>query len=102
MLDRFRPLLLAFAPFVLAVRRPLGLFCLGIGLTGAILPILPGWPFLLIGTRLLGRRDPAVRRMLVLVRRALRWLRTARQPLLRRLGAWLTPSWQQFTHLLTG
>lgn len=71
-------------------RRALGFFFLGLGVAGAILPIIPGWPGLFVAVMLLGRRDPALRRMHLLGRRGLRRLRTARTPRLRRLGRWLS------------
>ncbi len=72
------------------VRRALGFFFLAIGVAGALLPIIPGWPGLFVAIVLLGRRDPALRRMHLAGRRGLRLLRTARLPLLRRLGHWLS------------
>jgi hypothetical protein len=88
-------------PLALA-RRSLGLLCLAVGVAGVLLPILPGWPFLLVSGRLLGRRDPLLRRVLLTGRHGLRRMRQARHPLLRRAGARLMPSWRQFTRLLIG
>ena len=61
-------------------RRSLGLCFLALGLAGVLLPILPGWPLLLVGGRMLGRRDP----------------------LLRRAGVRLLPHWRRTTRLLIG
>ncbi|MBC8077734.1 MAG: DUF454 family protein [Chloroflexales bacterium] len=84
------------------LRRALGMFCLVVGIVGCILPILPGLPFLVISARLLGPRDPALRRLLLGGRSSLRSLRTARHPRIRRIGVQLTPHWQRLTRLLVG
>lgn len=83
-------------------RRSLGLICLALGVTGGILPIIPGLPFLVVGARLLGPRDPLLRRLRVSGRRSLRYMRRAKQPFLQRIGMRLTPLWQQAERLLTG
>jgi hypothetical protein len=84
------------------VRRSLALLCLLLGLTGCILPIIPGLPFLVVAARLLGRRDRLLRRAIVLGGQSLRRMRGARQPLLRRLGLRLTPHWHTLTRLMLG
>jgi hypothetical protein len=84
------------------LRRSLGLFCLGLGVAGVLLPILPGWPLLLVCGRLLGPHDPLLRRMLATGHRGLRRLRQAERPLLRGLGAQLTPPWRQLARLWIG
>ena len=83
-------------------RRSLALLCVLIGVTGCILPILPGLPFFVVAARLLGPRDRQLRRVIVAGRQALRQLRAARQPLLRRAGHQLTPHWRSFTRLMLG
>jgi hypothetical protein len=85
-----------------AGRRSLAIFCLMLGVAGCVLPIIPGLPFFVIGGRLLGPRDPLLRRLIVLNRRALRRLRTAKQPLLRRAAEQLTPQLHTLTHLIVG
>jgi hypothetical protein len=90
--NRLRPLM----------RRSLGLFCLCLGVAGVLLPILPGWPFLIVCGRLLGPRDPLLRRMLAAGHRGLRRLRHAERPLLRGLGTQLTPHWRQLARLWIG
>ncbi|NTW01830.1 MAG: hypothetical protein HGA19_11130 [Oscillochloris sp.] len=72
------------------VRRSLGFLFLAIGILGALLPIIPGWPGLFVAVLLLGRRDPALRKLHLVGRRFLRFLRTARTPHLRRFGRWLS------------
>ena len=84
------------------MRRSLGLCFLAAGLAGVLLPILPGWPLLFVGGRILGRRDPLLRRMLLTGRRGVRRLRQARHPLLRRAGVRLLPHWRRTTRLLIG
>ena len=84
------------------VRRSLALLCVLIGLTGCILPIIPGLPFFVVAARLLGPRDRQLRRVIVAGRQMLRRLRAARQPLLRRTGHQLTPHWRSFTRLMLG
>jgi hypothetical protein len=76
--------------------------CILLGVTGCILPIMPGLPFLIVGGRLLGPRDRLLRRAIVGGRRLLRRLRSSRQPLLRRAGVQLTPHWRTFARLIVG
>jgi hypothetical protein len=83
-------------------RRSLALLCVLLGVTGCILPIIPGLPFLVVAARLLGPHDRQLRRANVAGRQALRRLRAARQPLLRRVGHQLTPHWRSFTRLMLG
>ena len=83
-------------------RRSLALLCVLLGVTGCILPIMPGLPFFVVAARLLGPRDRQLRRAIVAGRQALRRLRAARQPLLRRAGHRLTPHWRSFTRLMLG
>ena len=83
-------------------RRSLALLCVLLGVTGCILPIMPGLPFFVVAARLLGPRDRQLRRAIVAGRQALRRLRAARQPLLRRVGHQLTPHWRSFTRLMLG
>ncbi|HEU4329160.1 MAG TPA: hypothetical protein VFS21_38835 [Roseiflexaceae bacterium] len=74
------------AQLLSATRRILGLCCLVIGILGCILPILPGWPFLIPAILLLGRRDPWLRHSHLVLRRSLRLLRRADHPLMRWIG----------------
>jgi hypothetical protein len=84
------------------IRRSLALLCVLLGLTGCILPIIPGLPFFVVAARLLGPRDRQLRHAIVAGRQALRRLRAARQPLLRRAGHQLTPHWRSLTRLMLG
>jgi hypothetical protein len=72
------------------VRRIAGYTCLGIGVLGAILPIIPGWPGFFLAVALLGRRDRSLRLTHLFGRHALRSLRRARQPLVKRIGLWVS------------
>jgi hypothetical protein len=71
-------------------RRVTGVLLLLIGILGLLLPVLPGWPLIIPGVALLGRRDRLVRLSHLSVRYALRWMRRCRQPHLRTLGWRLT------------
>lgn len=72
------------------LRRIIGLVCLGLAVLGFILPIIPGWPFIVPAVVLLGRRDPSLRRMHIALRHSLRFLRRSRHHPLRRLGVRLS------------
>ncbi len=72
------------------VRRVLGIVFLVIGVLGSLFPIVPGWPGYLLAIILLGRRDRMLRRLHLLARLALRWLRKAPVPHLRGIGHWLS------------
>ncbi|HEX5690196.1 MAG TPA: hypothetical protein VFX76_09350 [Roseiflexaceae bacterium] len=93
------PVLPNILPFA---RRSLGLIFLAFGIAGVLLPILPGWPFLVLSGRVLGRRDPLLRQMVLTGHRALRRLRDTRSPLLRRLGANLIPQWRKLARAWIG
>jgi len=84
------------------LRRGLAFICIFLGVTGCILPIMPGLPFFIVGGRLLGPRDRLLRHAVVGGRRGLRRLRSARHPLLRHAGAQLTPHWRTFARLMLG
>jgi uncharacterized membrane protein YbaN (DUF454 family) len=45
-----------------AIRIALAILCLLVGLTGVILPILPGWPFLFVGLAILATVFPGIER----------------------------------------
>ena len=75
-----------FAPLVRLVRRALGICCLILAVLGFILPILPGWPFIVPAVLLLGRRDPMLRHMHMVLRHTLRYLRRSSHPSMRLIG----------------
>jgi hypothetical protein len=72
------------------VRRTIGFLCLIIWVLGVILPIIPGWPALIIAIALLGRRDRMLRLIHLAARRGLRWLRRHPLPQVRPAGHWLS------------
>jgi len=47
-----------------ALRLGIGVFLVVIGIIGLILPIMPGWIFLIPGLIILGERFPAIHRLL--------------------------------------
>lgn len=57
-------------------RQVLGWICIFLGIVGMVLPVLQGVIFLALGVALLGRRNPVLRRVKLLVKRLLRsWSR---------------------------
>jgi hypothetical protein len=54
------------------IRYILGWCCIGLGLLGSILPVIPGIPFFILGVALVGRRDQTLRRCVVLLKLNLR------------------------------
>ena len=96
---RRSPALPNILPFL---RRSLGLFCLVLGIAGVLLPILPGWPLLIVSGRVLGRRDPLLRQVVLTGHRTLRQLRGHRRPLARQIGAKLNPHWRRLTRVWIG
>ncbi|MFO7166576.1 MAG: hypothetical protein DIU80_000965 [Chloroflexota bacterium] len=71
---------------LLVLRRLTGLVLLAIGVLGLLLPILPGWPFIIPAVVLLGRRNRIVRMLHLMMRYTLRALRRSRSARLRALG----------------
>lgn len=72
------------------LRKLLGLICLFIAFLGFVLPIIPGWPFIVPAVVLLGRRDPLLRWLNLQVRHLLRFMRRSEQPLVRAVGTRLS------------
>ncbi len=68
------------------VQRIVGWISILLGLLGMVLPILPGVILLTVGILLLGPHDPALRRMALSVRLALRRWSQVKQPYLRWIG----------------
>jgi hypothetical protein len=75
-----------FAGTIAVARRVTGLLLLFVGILGLLLPVLPGWPLIIPGVVLLGRRDRLVRLSHLVVRRSLRYLRHSRVRRIRTLG----------------
>ncbi|NWG18762.1 MAG: hypothetical protein HXY39_00400 [Chloroflexi bacterium] len=72
------------------LRRVIGIVLLAIGMLGLLLPVLPGWPLVIPGIVLLGRRDRLVRLSHLVVRVVLRRLRQSRSRHLRVIGVRLS------------
>lgn len=72
------------------LRRVTGIVLLVIGILGLLLPVLPGWPLVIPGVVLLGRRDRLVRLSHLVVRLVLRRLRQSRIRHIRVLGVRLS------------
>src|SRR4051812_40470413 len=68
------------------LRQVLGWFLILLGLLGLVLPVLQGVLFLVIGVALVGRRNPLIRRSMLIFRRFLRRWASARSPLVARIG----------------
>jgi uncharacterized membrane protein YbaN (DUF454 family) len=87
-------------PMVTIVRRVVGIICLIIGILGLLLPILPGWPFIVPAIVLLGRRDRALRFTHLWVRMVLRFMRRHPAPSLRQFGQRLSREYVSFKHMI--
>jgi hypothetical protein len=81
-------LLRAFALLAHSLRLLLGCGLIVVGILGVILPVLPGMPFLILGTLVIGRRSRLLRRASVGGKRALRRWAVHERPLVGRLGRW--------------
>jgi hypothetical protein len=86
--------------WVTIARRIVGIICLIIGIAGFVLPILPGWPFIIPAILLLGRRDPWLRKLHLLMRHQLRGLRRSRHAVLRGLGLRLSTEYLRSKRVL--
>ena len=51
------------------LRRVASYTCLGAGVLGLVLPVIPGIPLLILGCSLLGRDDPVAKRVMTLKER---------------------------------
>lgn len=87
-------------PWALA-RRTVGLLCLLIWVMGVILPVIPGWPALVVAIALLGRRDRMLRLLHLYWRRTLRWLRRHPVPHVRPVGHWLSDRYLELRRTIT-
>jgi hypothetical protein len=87
-------------PIVMLIRRGIGIICLIIGVLGLLLPILPGWPFLVPAIVLLGRRDRTLRYTHLWVRMALRFMRRHKTPSMRQTGLRLSREYVNFKRLI--
>jgi len=70
-------------------RSTVGWILIALGMTGIILPVIPGVVFFVLGVVVIGPRNPVLRRAAVLLRLALRrWCRVRNQTVAR-LGWWV-------------
>ncbi|MCU0495470.1 MAG: hypothetical protein MUD01_28095 [Chloroflexaceae bacterium] len=83
------------------LRRSLAIICIGIGILGAVAPIIPGWPAFLFAIVLLGRRDRSVRLTHLVLRRTLRWLRRRPHPSMRQIGRQVSSHYVRLRRFLT-
>ena len=81
-------LLRALVLLIHSLRLLVGGGLIVVGSLGVILPILPGMPFLILGSLLIGRRSRLFRRVGIVGKRALRRWAAHDRPLLARLGRW--------------
>jgi hypothetical protein len=68
------------------LRNVAGYSLIIIGMIGAAIPIIPGWPGIIIGIAILGRRNPVLRRTHLAFRNSIRQMRRARPPVIRDAG----------------
>lgn len=85
----------------LLLRRVIAIGCLVVWVLGVILPVIPGWPALVLAIILLGRRDRMLRLLHLFGRRSIRWLRRHPVPPVRRVGRWLSRSHYQLRRAIT-
>lgn len=83
------------------IRKVAGLCCLVVWALGAILPIIPGWPALIVAIALLGRRDRTLRLLHLYGRQSLRWLRRHPAPQVRPVGLWLSDKYVVMRRAIT-
>ena len=85
----------------LLLRRVIAIGCLVVWVLGVILPVIPGWPALVLAIILLGRRDRMLRLLHLFGRRSIRWLRRHPVPQVRYVGHWLSRSYRQLRRAIT-
>jgi len=84
-----------YLPALMLIRRIIGLICVIIGVIGLIMPIMPGWPFLIPGIALLGSRDPLLRYVHLAIIRLLKFAKTRRTPWIHRNGEHLYEAYKR-------
>ena len=83
------------------IRRLTGLFLLAFAILGFVMPIIPGWPFIVPAIVLLGRRDPWLRQLHLLVRNVLRWMRRSNSATIRQAGLRLSVEYVRGKRMIT-
>jgi hypothetical protein len=84
-----------YLPMLMLIRRIIGAFFLILGIIGLLMPILPGWPFLIPGIALLGSRDPWLRFIHLGIIRLLKFIKTRKTPWIRQSGERLFEAYKQ-------
>ena len=84
-----------YLPMLMLLRRIIGALFLIIGIIGLIMPILPGWPFLIPGIALLGSRGPWLRFIHLGIIRLLEFIKSRRAPWIRQNGERLFVAYKQ-------
>lgn len=84
-----------YLPMLMLIRRIIGAFFLILGIIGLLMPILPGWPFLIPGIALLGSRDPWLRFIHLGIIRLLKFIKTRQTPWIRTSGERLFEAYKQ-------
>ena len=90
-----------YLPMLMLIRRIIGAFFLIIGIIGLLMPILPGWPFLIPGIALLGSRDPWLRFIHLGIIRLLKFIKTRKTPWIRQSGERLFVAYKQTRTVVT-
>lgn len=75
-----------YLPMLFLLRRIVGALFLLLGIIGLLMPIMPGWPFLVPGIALLGSRDPWLRFIHLGIIRLLKFIKTRQTPWIRQSG----------------
>ncbi|MCX6014624.1 MAG: hypothetical protein NT020_03400 [Chloroflexales bacterium] len=84
-----------YLPMLMLIRRIIGAVFLILGIIGLLMPILPGWPFLIPGIALLGSRDPWLRFIHLGILRLLKFIKNRQTPWIHRIGERLFEAYKQ-------
>lgn len=90
-----------YLPLLLMVRRIIGAICVVIGIIGLLMPVLPGWPFLIPGIALLGPRDPILRTLHFWIIRLLKFTKSRKTPWIAQTGDKLYVLYKQTRNTVT-
>ncbi len=71
------------------IRRIIGWSVLALGIVGVVIPILPGFPFVVLAVFLIGPHDPLLRRFGILIHLLLRRWSQAKHPKMRQVGMYI-------------